>query len=241
MSLIPTFRLVSLGSVTFISLIALALSAHISAVTGDFFFGYFTFAAMALAVAILSVLSIPAMITVDMKRKGALTSMIVVEIGWLGLLWVLWLAAGGLGAQATGVVWPSGCGFVNKEVDTMCREFPAVTALSFINWFILFSYTMTILVLSIMAASRGHSVWFSSVSQTDFFAPAIAPAVQAVQVVPVMGGMPVQYTGQYPPNVMQVPVMDNQVPQAGWAGQPVMATSPYPTSGTPVPGPYPQV
>jgi len=265
MSIIPLARLVAFGLVSLFSLVIFALSAHIHAFTHKIFFGvgYFTFAALSLATAILSLLTLPAMVVIDNKRKGAVSSMIVTELSWLGLLWVLWLAAGGLGAEATGVVWPSGCGYKDSGVDTLCREFPAVTALSFFCWIILFAYTMTILVLTLMAGSRGHSLWYTPVSKADFFAPA-APAPEtapAPQLIPViinpqnsgMAGTPMivhpQYSGvpgtpvMYSPNgsaplsPMQLPgQLPGQVPVAnqGWAGQPV-------NTGTPVQPSYPQV
>lgn len=79
--------------------------------------------------------------------------MVVVELGTLGVLWVLWLAAGGLAADAISVVWISGCGYVNSksysslsvsrlnsfptdEIDTACREFSAIAAFGFLNWII---------------------------------------------------------------------------------------------------------
>ncbi|KAF8897152.1 hypothetical protein BD779DRAFT_1667168 [Infundibulicybe gibba] len=253
MSFLSTFRLSALSAAGLFAGITIAISGHLTSITQRLAGGYFTFAALAIAVGLLTFFSVPAMILVDMTRKGAFTSMIVVELSWLSLLWVLWLAAAGLSAQANTAIFPAGCSpRINRDGRTACHEFKAIEAMSFLAWITLFLYTMTLLVNTLIVASRGRKVWTNSVRDTDFSAPAPAPVQQqtlAPQFAPnqqftggvpqqFTGGIPLQYTGgdpkmnqmghpgmmaQYPPNQSSTP------PPTGWQGTPTQAShSPYP-------------
>ncbi|KAJ6510230.1 hypothetical protein C8R47DRAFT_788235 [Mycena vitilis] len=120
--------------------------------------------------------------------------MIVVELSWLSILWVLWLATGADSAQAGQLTFISGCGYFDSVVEGACRQTAAIQAFSFLNWIILMFYTILILVLSIIAASRKHAVWKSSVAEAPFFqggggpgshvAPPTAPSASQHHSVP---------------------------------------------------------
>lgn len=113
---------------------------------------------------------------------------------------------------------------------------------------VVLGYTLTLLALTLMAGSRGHSVWFQTVAQTDFFAPphpavAAAAAMQAAPpqgfVPPPMTSTPVNYAPVGAPPMQsqsgpQYPLQTSAAP--GWTAQ----------SETPAPyqvpqSPYPQV
>lgn len=51
----------SIGTVVLFSVIVLGLSAHVTALTTTYYGGYFTFAALSIATAVLSIVSLPAM------------------------------------------------------------------------------------------------------------------------------------------------------------------------------------
>jgi hypothetical protein len=57
-------------------------------------------------------------------------------------------------------------------------------------------YCITLVVLSIIAGTRGHSVWNSSVKETDFFAPGAGTSQPQMDKSVEMGG-----TGYPPPAV----------------------------------------
>jgi len=190
--LMPTLRTGAFSAVTLFSFIVLALSAHF---TSRRVFTY-DFAALGIATAVLSLLSLPVMLLIDNIRKGALTSMILVEIAWLGLLWVLWVATAGTSSQ-WGMIFGS--------------EVSAIQAFSHLAWLVLFGYLGTLITFSIIAANRGYNrVWYQSVKETEFNAPPVQPApMQAQQIVPAQNtGVP---QAVYPPQGSPVP---------GWAGQP---------------------
>ncbi|KAF8654295.1 hypothetical protein AX16_003554 [Volvariella volvacea WC 439] len=233
-----TVRLVVMGTAVVFSVIVLGLSAHVLATTNKYLGGYFTFSAMSLATALLTLLTVPVMIYIDMIRKGAFTSMIIVELGWLGVLWVLWLASGGLAAEATGLAWPTGCGYSDQTVDTLCREFPAITAFDFLTWILLFGYTVTLLVLSILAAGRGNSVWYQGVSEADFSAGANAGAIPPVKQEFTGASVATQpQVAAYPPGNVVTPQPSVGFPQPTISSPP---GSPYvPSPGLPAGAGYP--
>ncbi|KAG7445983.1 uncharacterized protein BT62DRAFT_146144 [Guyanagaster necrorhizus] len=178
MSAVSILRLTVLIATLVFSVIVLGVSAHITYLTTTFFNAYFTFAAMSIATACLTILTLPVMIAVDITRKGAFTSMVVVELSWLGVLWILWLTSAALTADANSNTFVAGCGYINPEIDQACKEFNAIEAFDFLTWLILMGYTITLIVFAIIAATRGNAaVWTSSTTTTDFFATggALAP------------------------------------------------------------------
>jgi len=185
MALIPLIRLVALSVVLGFSVIVLGLSAALTSTTEKFLDGFFEFAALGIATASLTIITLPIMIALEHRRPGAVfTSMIVVELSWLSVLWVLWLATGADAAQA-GQIFISGCGYDDKIVDGACRETAGVQAFAFLNWIILLAYTIFILILTIIAASRKHAgVWKSSVTTAPFFTPGAATTAPPVTSQP---------------------------------------------------------
>ncbi|KAJ7162610.1 hypothetical protein C8R43DRAFT_947114 [Mycena crocata] len=186
MALIPLIRLVALSVVLAFAVIVLGLSAALTATTEKYLAGFFEFAALAIATASLTLITVPIMIVLERIRPGAaFTSMIAVELSWLSILWVLWLATAADGAQAGQLTFISGCGYIDSVVDSACRESAGIQAFSFLNWLILMVYTILILVLTIIASTRKHTgVWKSSVAEAPFFTPGAAPAIPPVTSQP---------------------------------------------------------
>ena len=61
----------------------LVLAALITHFTSSLYFGgYFSFAALGIATSILTFLTLPVMLVLSMNRKGAVTSMIAIEVAW---------------------------------------------------------------------------------------------------------------------------------------------------------------
>ncbi|KAJ7179507.1 hypothetical protein C8R46DRAFT_642643 [Mycena filopes] len=186
MAVVPLIRLVALSVVLAFAVIVLGLSAALTATTEKYLGGYFEFAALAIATALITLLTVPVMIALEFMRPGAVfTSMIVVELSWLFIVWVLWLATAADAAQE-GQIFISNCGdYLDGTVKTACQEAQAVQAFSFLNWIILMIYTIFILVLAITAASRKHTgVWKSSVADAPFFTPGNESSIPPVTSQP---------------------------------------------------------
>ncbi|KAJ7024663.1 hypothetical protein C8F04DRAFT_1131010 [Mycena alexandri] len=172
-------RVVVLSTSILLALIDMALAAAVTSTSTQSFGVYFPYAALAIAAAILTFLTLPAMIALEISRPGGPTSMIIVEISWLFFLSLLWLATGADAADFNSVGFWFACGRpeLQGSVDIgACHEISAIEAFAFLNWIILLAYIGTLLVMSLAAASRKHTgVWTSSVANAPFGAP--APAV----------------------------------------------------------------
>jgi hypothetical protein len=114
-------------------------------------------------------------------------------------------------------------------------------------------YSFILLVFCFIATARGHNIWFSSVRDTNFFAPAIVTQMQAQflpQSQPFSPALVPQFAGQpmYPPYsvpqqgipfqaapMQQMPFQNSPAPFM----TPQSNGSPYPVQGT-FPTPPPQ-
>jgi hypothetical protein len=157
-------RTIVLGAVSVFAVIVFPLAAHIIHLTTSVGRGgfYYDFAALGLAVAILTLLTFPAMLFISFNRKGALTSYIGVEVGWLSLMWILWLATGASVADVP---------FINSVRGGAASEAQTIEAFGFLAWILLMAYSVTLLIFAVIAHGKGHSeVWTSGVREFDFAA-----------------------------------------------------------------------
>ncbi|KAF7311162.1 hypothetical protein MKEN_01017400 [Mycena kentingensis (nom. inval.)] len=182
MAVIPLVRIIILSTVTLFGLVALGLGAALTNATESILAVYFTYAALAIASGVLTLVSVPPMIALEFIRPGGPTSMIVVEILVLGFLSIMWLATGAETAnvlQALDLLGGSVCDTAIDGDDTLkniCGETRGIAAFGFLNWLMLMGYVITLLVLSLQATQRKHTgVWTSSVANAPF-GEATAPA-----------------------------------------------------------------
>jgi len=209
---------------TFFAFLELALGAAITNLTTVASHVFFSFSALAIATAILTIVTLPVMLFLSRSRKGAFTSLVAIEVGWTGFLWIMWLAVGADTASALP--------FFDCEFDVVfCPEMEALTAFGFLAWMLLLAYNITLLVLVFRQQSRGNSgVWTGYMLETDFSAPG-----------PSSSGYPSEskvnnynmgnFSPQYPP--VQAPIQ-----QGGYV--PGLANIPQHTAA-PTMSSYPQV
>jgi hypothetical protein len=198
-------RTIAFGVASFCAFIALAMAAAVTSFTSKYADGFYSFAALAIATAILTLLSLPVLWYLSSFRKSAITSMVAIELGWTSFLWILWLSTG---ASTADSAWLGSCGaFVFKVAERMCHETQALTAFSFLTWITLLAYSVALLVLVIRQVSRGnHNVWTSYITETDFAAPgpnSNAPANTEAKIAPSTDNTPVIGGQQYPPQNQQ--------------------------------------
>ncbi|KAH8999436.1 hypothetical protein EDB92DRAFT_1834129 [Lactarius akahatsu] len=197
MTWLPTARLIAFATVSLFSLIVLALSADLIALTEPFF--YYKFAALALATSIMTLFSVIPMFVVDIYRQGSVFSYIIVEIGWLSFLWVLWLSSGSYAAWTDDQlsIFGSSCGDLNFFGDNTfsrgCGEIKAIAAFSFLTWIILMGYTGVLLFLAIRAQERGHRVWKMSVREDTVLFEEAKSAGTPAQVPAIPASLPQSY------------------------------------------------
>ncbi|VDC04063.1 unnamed protein product [Peniophora sp. CBMAI 1063] len=175
---LPFARLVTFGCTLVFSVIVLGLSADALSITQTYEGSYFIWDALALAVSIITICSIVPMFVIDFLRRGAFTSLVVVEIGWLSVLWILWLATGAYAADINQMVFGTiSCSEFNTITSRFCSEWDAVEAFSFLTWIIILAYTVTLAVF----VFTGRRAWRGSVRDT----PAVAPVQEKSEPVPM--------------------------------------------------------
>jgi len=199
-------RVVILVMVTFFSALVLIMGALVTNFTTSVLRGYFVYAAFAIAISCLTLLTVPVMIYLSINRKGAFPSMIVVELGYVGLLWILWLAVRGTIGNIPWINYCSSVGYVYRGYGAACMETQAMAAFSFLNWLMLMVLDIFLLTLAIIQVNRGNSgIWSSCVTDVDYSAPATATTEAKVAygspVTPVPQQVPSPVPQQYPQEV----------------------------------------
>jgi len=164
-----TARLTVLGSISTFSIVILGLSAHwISATEKDFDPPFYDpYAAFALAVSCLTLLTVPALIVLERVRNDVIVNKIIVEMAWLGTLAILWLASAGTTGRAYNNSWLT-CGFNINVIVRGCKETQAIQAFSHLTWVFLASYLVALFVLSLISRNNGVEVWHYSVRDAKF-------------------------------------------------------------------------
>lgn len=122
------------------------------------------FTSFNLAVSVMTLLTLPVMLAVDLMRRGAFSSLIIVEIIWLGVLVVLWLSTS---AYTSHIFSPiqgachSSTPF--QTVVTLCNDIQVSLAFGWISWILVSAYWGTLFTLAISFARRGQPIWKSTV------------------------------------------------------------------------------
>ncbi|THU93800.1 hypothetical protein K435DRAFT_779702 [Dendrothele bispora CBS 962.96] len=85
MAFASTFRLGALVALILCALVVLGLSAHLTSKSEQAapFHRIFAFEGLGIATGAITIATVPLMVGVDLTRKGAFTSMVVVELTWL--------------------------------------------------------------------------------------------------------------------------------------------------------------
>ncbi|KAI0744607.1 hypothetical protein C8Q76DRAFT_789111 [Earliella scabrosa] len=163
---ISTFRAFSLVIAMISSIVVLALSVQtlveLQAVAGVGVVVHY--ANMGIAASVLALLSIPVM------RKGS-RPVILFELLWLSLLWILFFAAGGLTftqANFSAALEGFSCDVIpSVELATVCKDAQPLGILSIVTALILFSYTLVLLIVTCQKSSRDGAVWKVSVKESE--------------------------------------------------------------------------
>ncbi|KAI0354295.1 hypothetical protein OH77DRAFT_1496869 [Trametes cingulata] len=239
-------RLAVLGFTLFCGIIVLSLGSHLTSLSIKYFDVYYNFAVLAIAVGGITMLSVPVMLLIDFLRTGAFTSMVLVELVWLSILWVLWIAAAALTADQTGTAFTT-CDYAYAILNQVCNETRAIEAFAFLAWIALLAYTITLLVVALINANRGAPMWKSSIKQQPSLAPPVAPAASVPPTAagqPPMGMAP-QFPGAHPHHPQPMYPSGGSQPPMGQAYAPVPTASPvsgYATTAAPsTHASYPQV
>jgi hypothetical protein len=181
--LFGVIRVVVLGVVCLFSALVLIMGALVTNFTTSLLGGYFTYAAFAIAISALTILTVPVLIVLSISRKGAFPSMVVVELSYLALLWILWLAVGGTIGNIPWINYCSSLSYYYTGYESACMETQAMAAFAFLNWLLLMFLDIFLLSLAIVQANRGNAgIWTSCVTDADYSAPAATSATTEAKI-----------------------------------------------------------
>jgi len=193
--LLPMFRLSTFCLSFVLAVTAMDLSCHVTSFTVSFDGRAVLPALLAIVAAGLTILTLPIMLIVDSLYERAFTSTVLVELVWLGSLWILWLTTGVDGADSINTSFPGGChGYENIARTLSCRDLLGIIVLSFLNFALLFVYSMSLIIFATLNNNRGRSVWTSSVklatsvAQTNLSTPSNINAVASPNTLAYGGG-----------------------------------------------------
>jgi len=168
----------------------------------------FTFPALTVAVGVITIILIPTMLAIDTLRRGAPTSFVIVELAWVGLLTILWLAVGAHASASVVILGSCDTVGLTSLESSVCHQFQALQAFSWLIWLTLGGYLVLLATLGAIQQSRGNrQIWQTSVADYDFFAP-------QSQIPPVAHGATPM--AQYPQQQQQFAPQQQYAPQPGY-------------------------
>ncbi|KAF8839297.1 hypothetical protein BDN67DRAFT_781701 [Paxillus ammoniavirescens] len=221
MAIIPLLRTTVFSLATVSALVVLGICAHIQWLISPLRNPIFlSFSAFGIAAASVTVVSLPLMLFLGTRRRGVFTSMIVFEIVWCLVLWVLWVATAGDTAADRAYYFPEGCIFQDSPTtNQICIEFTVVEAFAFLNFLCVFVYYDVVFLYAIINAIRGKPIWTASVKEADTTSgPNTAIPLNQPQYNTVPGAQYQNYNPNAPP-----PQLYNAYPQQIPAQSPVIA------------------
>ncbi|KZT57785.1 hypothetical protein CALCODRAFT_495835 [Calocera cornea HHB12733] len=227
-------RLVLHALVLIFSIVLLGVSANLVAL-GNKYGLSLIWAQLALAVSVITLAVMIPVLVLDRVRRNALPSWTAAELGWNGVLWVLWLACAG---YATNALQGLDCGsrsyevlyldyYLGKKGQAVCQQAQAIEALSWLNWIFLFALFWWLLITALVYhnASQG-TVWMSSMSD---YQPTGAGAAKGVDMGGEVPMAQTGYAGATPmaAGTLQQGMQQQQQPAYGYgAGMPPAAGTP---------------
>jgi len=152
------------------SVIVIGIAADLTNLKTHLFYSvYWAFVqSLSVATAVLTLLTLPTMLIVELKwpQASVYTSMVVAELGWLFILWVLWVATASR-SSAINIILSYDCSVIYG--GSGCTETQAIEAFAFINWLLLLGYSLAVLSFSVRSALNGRRVWFVSVREVTWW------------------------------------------------------------------------
>ncbi|CAE6533778.1 unnamed protein product [Rhizoctonia solani] len=229
MALFDTLRLASFATVLAFSLIVLGISGYWVSQLQGVATSFATSSSFSLAVSVITWAFMFPILLVSALRRGSFLSWVAIELGICGFLWVLWLASASyttsmsagvtlncdlaLTTEAESVCRQyqaiqafSWLNWLIPEAESVCRQYQAIQAFSWLNWLILFAYIVIAVIFAVKAMNKGQSVWTMEI--TDLAAAASGSATDGSTIAAS------NYTGKAPePNHYQQPQYNQPVQQ----------------------------
>ncbi|KAG2153569.1 uncharacterized protein EDB93DRAFT_224548 [Suillus bovinus] len=130
------------------AIVVLGISAHLIAIRPT---DYWRFAALAVAVSSLTILTLPVILIVNSFSGGSSPERVMGEALWIAILWILWLSTGANSTRAARSTFFSGaCSFFTGYPNKICNEFKVVEGFSYMIFIILLCYMIGLMVCAFM-------------------------------------------------------------------------------------------
>ncbi|PIL26018.1 hypothetical protein GSI_11772 [Ganoderma sinense ZZ0214-1] len=178
--LVFIYRLGSLTLAAITAVIVLGLSISTTRAVHQLLNGAFdgeslNYANLGIASGAMAILTLPVMLFVDFINDGKTGLPIIIEVPWLCVLWVMFLATGISTKNFVHQVNPNGvsCDEIGRlgsqfdEFKKICDEWEPIEIVSWISAGLLFLYSVTLLIISILRAYGGKSMWGTSVKNSE--------------------------------------------------------------------------
>ncbi|EJU00609.1 hypothetical protein DACRYDRAFT_108674 [Dacryopinax primogenitus] len=159
-----------IGRIVFLSIISIlsAATAGLSAYRLAFIASLehsirgYDFLGLLFAAGIITVLTISVVRICDWSVRESWLSRTVVELSWLGVLWVLWMATAGYTTSLLALLDLGNCADYYGTGSTLCSEAEAVQALAWLTWLCIGALFTWELVFAIVAHQRGFpGIWLA--------------------------------------------------------------------------------
>ncbi|CUA70283.1 hypothetical protein RSOLAG22IIIB_00638 [Rhizoctonia solani] len=206
MALFDTLRLASFATVLAFSLIVLGISGYWVSQLQGVATSFATSSSFSLAVSVITWAFMFPILLVSALRRGSFLSWVAIELGICGFLWVLWLASASYTTSMSAGITLNCDLALTTEAESVCRQYQAIQAFSWLNWLILFAYIVIAVIFAVKAMNKGQSVWTMEI--TDLAAAASGSATDGSTIAAS------NYTGKAPePNHYQQPQYNQPVQQ----------------------------
>lgn len=208
MAVLPWFRAIIFSISSALALVVIGICAHIESLIAGYHDVNLTFVALGLAAGSLTVVSLPLFLILGRVRRGVFTSMIVFEIVWFLIIWVVWVSTAVDTVAGRAYYFPDGCIYTDyPTTNQICYEITVAEGAAFVIFFSAFIYYDTIVLYAIIQAIRGKGIWMSSIAAaSEASGPPSAPTLHVPQYAAVPGGQaPYPTYGGYPQNAPPQP------------------------------------
>ncbi|KAM5537445.1 hypothetical protein V8D89_008964 [Ganoderma adspersum] len=175
--LVYIYRLGSLTLATITGVIVLGLAISTTSAVHSLLGGAFegqslNYANLGIAAGAMVILTLPVMLFVDFINDGRIGLPIVIEVPWLCVLWVLFIATGVSTKNFAHKANPDAisCDSIGsqfEEVKKICNEWEPIEIVSWITAGLLFLYSVTLLIISVIRGYGGKSMWGTSVKNSE--------------------------------------------------------------------------
>ncbi|KAG0694051.1 hypothetical protein DFH29DRAFT_362357 [Suillus ampliporus] len=143
-------RFVTLLFILALAIVVLGISAHLIAIRPT---DYWRFAALAVAVSSLTILSFPIILIATWGKRHS--DWLIGEALWLTIMWILWLSTGANATRAARTHFFSGaCAFFTGYPNQICNEFKVVEAFSYIIFIILLCFMVALMVIACISGEE---------------------------------------------------------------------------------------